>query len=134
MLTATALKSPKFLAAIKAAAVSAVRKSHAGILPLGIAYAMNRKGEKSVTVVAHRGRSVEYFDSRDRDVTGRVLAALRAWHAESRVLPLIQVDYDSGPIEGLPLQIRPSLSVIHGGKSAGSMANMGGHLRRVMVR
>ena len=68
--------------------------------------------------VAHRGRSVEYFDSRDNDVTARVLAALRAWHADARALPLINVTFDSGPIEGLPLVIRPALQLIKGGKAA----------------
>jgi hypothetical protein len=118
MLTKTALKSPRFLAAIKAAAVAAVRKSHAHPLPVGIGYALNRKGAVAVRAVAHCGRSVEYFDSRDRDVTAQVLAALRAWHIESAPLPLIQIDLDTGPMEGLPLKIKPALSIIRGGKAA----------------
>ena len=118
MLTKTALKSSKFLATIKAAAVAAVRKAHAGVLPVGIGYALNRKGAVSVRAVARRGGAVEYFDSRDNDVTGRVLAALRAWHAAARALPLIEVTFDSGPIEGLPLVIRPALVLIQGGRAA----------------
>lgn len=118
MLTKTALKSSKFLAAIKAAAVAAVRKSHAGLLPVGIGYALNRRGAVAVRAVAHRGRSVEYFDSSDRDVTSLVLAALRAWHTEARALPLITIEFDSGPVEGLPLHIRPALELIQGGKAA----------------
>ena len=49
---------------------------------------------------------------------GRVLAALRAWHAAARALPLIDVTFDSGPIECLPLVIRPALVLIQGGKAA----------------
>ena len=118
MLTKTALKSSKVLAALKAAAVAAVRKAHAGVLPVGIGYALNRKGAVAVRAVARRGGTVEYFDNRDHDVTGRVLAALRAWHAAARALPLIDVTFDSGPVEGLPLVIRPALVLIQGGKAA----------------
>lgn len=86
MLNSTALKSPAFLVRIKAAAIEAVKNSHApnsrshGI---GQAVACNRKGRPAVLAAYHRRGGLEFFDMNDRDITTDVLAALRAYHREA---------------------------------------------------
>lgn len=128
MINANSLKSPKYLARIKAAIVAAVRKSHTQVCPTAVVYALDRKGEPSLAVIARRGTAshgpheLEFIDRHDNDVSAVVLAALQAWHAGARLavepLPLITVEYDSGPIEGLPLYIKPVLAIVGGSKAA----------------
>jgi hypothetical protein len=128
MIKTTSLKSYAYLARVKAAVLAAVRKSHAQACPVAIVHVLNRKGENSLAVVARRRvdahglPALEFFDTADNDVTEIVLTALQAWHAVKRVaadpLPLITVEYDSGPLEGLPLHIRPALVLTHGSKAA----------------
>lgn len=96
MITKTALKSPAFLARVKAASVCAVKVAHgpAPIPGVGWAHVLNGKGRYSLRVVWHsRSGSLEFFDRADRDVTAVVLAALREWHAEQRAArpPVMQV-------------------------------------------
>lgn len=86
MLTKTALRSPAFLARIKAAAVAAVHAAH-GPAPMpgvGWAHVYNGKGRYSLRAVARKGGGLEFFDRHDNDVTAVVLEALRTWHAEQR--------------------------------------------------
>lgn len=91
MINSNSLKSPAYLTRVKAAIVAAVRKSHAQICPVAIAYAANRKGVPSLVVVARRRtdahglQALEFFDSADHDVTAVVMASLQAWHAGQRV-------------------------------------------------
>lgn len=88
MLNKTALKSPVFLARVKAAVARAVRHSYSPERrALGIGHAVvraKRTGRLSLVVVARQGRGLEFFDGADRDVTADVLAALQAFHAEMR--------------------------------------------------
>jgi len=90
MLTKTALKSPVFLARVKAAVVRAVRHSYSPERrALGIGHAVvraKRTGRLSLVVVARQGRGLEFFDGADRDITDDVLSALQAFHAEVRTV------------------------------------------------
>lgn len=128
MITKTALQNPAFLARIRAAAVAAVRLAHISVKPVGVVYVYNRHGAPSIRAAWHMAsRQLEFIDCADRDVTTVVLAALRqhhksrvshylalAVHASRQALPLITVEYDSGPLEGLPLHIRPRLELVRG--------------------
>lgn len=80
MITATTLKSPRFLAALKAAALQAVKISHSRICPAAAAWVYNRNGEASVYAQTARGRHVQFYDTNGRNVTEMVLSALREWH------------------------------------------------------
>lgn len=84
MITTTALKSPRYLAALKTAALQAVRLAHSRVCPAAACWVKNRRGEASVYAQFCRGRSVEFFDTNGRNVTDRVLGALREWHAMKR--------------------------------------------------
>lgn len=84
MITATTLKSPRYLAALKAAAVQAVRQSHARIIPAAAVWVKNRRGEAAVYVQACRGRAIQFYDVQGRNVTPVVLEALQAWHFKER--------------------------------------------------
>lgn len=84
MITATTLKSPRYLAALKAATVQAVRQSHARIIPAAAVWVKNRRGEAAVYVQACRGKPVQFYDVEGRDITETVLAALQVWHFERR--------------------------------------------------
>lgn len=100
MLTKTALRSPAFLARIKAAAVAAVLEANRQVMPsvirgIGMARVNDRRGRFSLQAVFHtEGRALEFFDRRDNDVTAVVLEALRTWHAEQRAArpPLMLVE------------------------------------------
>ena len=81
MITRTALTSPRYLQALKSAALQAVRQSHARIVPAAAVWVKNRKGEAAVYVQACRGRSIQFYDVDGRNVTALVLGALQAWHA-----------------------------------------------------
>lgn len=128
MITKTNLQNPAFVARIRAAAVQAVRLAHIERKPVGVAMAYNRNGAPSIRAAWHMAaKQLEFFDCSDRDVTATVLQALRA-HRKTRVshylalaeeasrqaLPLITIEYDSGPLEGLPLHIRPRLELVRG--------------------
>lgn len=84
MITTTALKSPRYLAALKTAALQAVRLAHSRVCPAAACWVKNRRGEASVYAQFCRGRSVEFFDTNGRNVTDLVLGALREWHAMKR--------------------------------------------------
>jgi phosphoribosylanthranilate isomerase len=84
MITATTLKSPRYLAALKAAAVQAVRQSHARVVPAAAVWVKNRRGEAAVYVQACRGRAIQFYDVEGRNITETVLAALQVWHFERR--------------------------------------------------
>lgn len=84
MITATALKSPRYLAALKAAAVKAIQLSHMRVCPAAAVWVENRRGESSVYVQACRGRSIQFYDLNGRNISETVLAALRVWHFERR--------------------------------------------------
>ncbi len=85
MITRTALRSPRYLAAIKAATVQAIRTAHSRITPAAAVWVENRRGEANLYVQACRGKPVEYRDNDGRDLTGMVLGALREWHEALRV-------------------------------------------------
>ena len=82
MITRTALTSPQFLAAIKQSVVEAVRKAgawrhtHVGAR----AVVRNRKSKPSLLVSFLAGGELSFHDMEGRDVTARVLQALRDWH------------------------------------------------------
>lgn len=80
MITPTTLKSPRFLAALKAAALQAVKISHSRICPAAATWVYNRKGEATIYAQTARGRHVQFYDTNGRNVTDMVLAALREWH------------------------------------------------------
>ncbi|WP_281686668.1 hypothetical protein [Pseudomonas citronellolis] len=107
MLNKTALKSPVFLARVKAAVARAVRHSYSPERrALGIGHAVvraKRTGRLSLVVVARQGRGLEFFDGADRDITADVLAALQAFHAEMREAAKVPAaaDDDRG-IESFP--------------------------------
>lgn len=96
MLTATALRSPIFLARVKAAIETAIRSTRAYPLssPENPVVRMHhagfaevkalRTGRLSLWVAFHRGQGLEIYDARDRDITADVLAALRHFHARLR--------------------------------------------------
>lgn len=84
MITITALKSPRYLAALKTAALQAVRLAHSRVCPAAACWVKNRRGEASIYAQFCRGRSVEFFDTNGRNVTELVLGALREWHAMKR--------------------------------------------------
>lgn len=84
MITATTLKSPRYLAALKAAAVKAVQLSHMRVCPAAAVWVENRRGEAAVYVQACRGRAIQFYDVDGRNITAVVLGALQAWHFESR--------------------------------------------------
>lgn len=84
MITQTALKSPRFLAAIKTATVRAIRTAYSRVVPASAIWVYNRHGESSMYVQAARGRSPEYRDPDGRDITVMVLGALREWHQTLR--------------------------------------------------
>lgn len=90
MLNKTALKSPVFLARVKAAVTRAVRHSYSPERrALGIGHAVvraKRSGRLSLVVVARQEQGLEFFDGADRDITADVLAALQAFHAEMRTV------------------------------------------------
>lgn len=81
MITATALKSPRYLAALKNAALQAVRLSHRNVAPAAAVWVNNRRGEANVYAQACRGRSVQFYDVNGRNISETVLGALRKWHA-----------------------------------------------------
>ncbi len=126
MLNKTALSNPAFLVKIKAATLAAVADCSRSGKPVSRVI-HNRKGRPAILVCAYPGGIVGYIDAADDDVTDQVKAALRAWHAAAR-LPVVH--YDSGPVEGLSVVCRPSLSVIEGGKQPRPLANMGAHLTK----
>ena len=84
MITATALKSPRYLSALKAAALQAVRLSHRNVAPAAAVWVKNRRGEAAVYVQACRGRAIQFYDVEGRNITDVVLAALQVWHFERR--------------------------------------------------
>lgn len=98
MLPATALKSPVFMARVKAAIVHAIKTARAypiaeagkhapGVRRVGFAEVLaKRTGKLSVWIAWHSNGGIEIFDSRDRDITAEVLAALRDYHAELRTM------------------------------------------------
>lgn len=135
MLPRTALASPVFMARVKLAAVQAVKSAKpypladngtgkARYIKFGHAEVLaKRTGKLSLIVAFHSGHGLSFIDGSDRDVTDDLLAALRSYHADMRklagdgctidqALPLITIDYDSGPLEGLPVYIRPSLQLV----------------------
>lgn len=128
MINKTALQNPAFLARIRAAAIQAVRLAHIERKPVGVAMVYNRNGAPSIRAAWHMAaKQLEFFDCSDRDVTDAVLQALRAQHktrvlhylalaerASRQALPLVTVEYDSGPLEGLPLHIRPRFELVRG--------------------
>lgn len=85
MITQTALRSPRYLAAIKAATVQAIRTAHSRVTPASAVWVENRRGDANLYVQACRGKSVEYRDNDGRDLTAVVLGALREWHEALRV-------------------------------------------------
>lgn len=93
MLTKTALRSPAYLARIKAAVVAAVKHakpvrygvSIAGPRGIGRSVVNDRRGRSSIWVVFYSGHGPEFFDRENRNVTDSVLTALRTWHAETRI-------------------------------------------------
>lgn len=98
MLTKTALRSPAYLARIKAVVVQGVRASNAiRGAEVAVGQVDDRRKRPSLRVVVRRGGIVEFFDRQDRDVTETVLAALRTWHAEQRRArpPLMEVRHAS---------------------------------------
>ena len=84
MITVTALKSPRYLSALKAAALQAVRLSHRNVAPAAAVWVKNRRGEATVYVQARRGRPIRFYDVDGRDLTEMVLGALQVWHFEQR--------------------------------------------------
>lgn len=98
MLNKTALKSPVFLARIKAAAVQAIENARdyavadtgngqPGAVRVGFTEVKaKRTGKPSLLVAWRRGTGLEFFDNADRDITADVLAALRDYHNELRGL------------------------------------------------
>jgi hypothetical protein len=102
MLTLTSLKNPSYLARVKAAVLRAVEKSHKGSPDrLGYADVYNRQGAASLEVVAQRGGPVTIWTEAGQDVTRMVMGALREYHSQPAPLPLIQIDFDSGPFRGI---------------------------------
>lgn len=81
MITATTLKSPRYLAALKAAAVKAVQLSHMRVCPAAAVWVENRRGEAAVYVQACRGRAIQFYDVEGRNITGTVLATPAERHA-----------------------------------------------------
>lgn len=80
MITQTALRSPRYLAAIKAATVQAIRTAHSRVTPAAAVWVENRRGDANLYVQACRGKPVEYRDNDGRDLTAVVLSSLRGWH------------------------------------------------------
>ena len=76
MITTTALRSPRYLQAIKSAIVAAVRASHQRANPAAAVWINNRRGEPSIYAQAARGKPVRLYDLNGREVTERVMAAL----------------------------------------------------------
>lgn len=85
MIAQTALRSPRYLAAIKAATVQAIRTAHSRVTPAAAVWVENRRGDANLYVQACRGKPVEYRDNNGRDLTDMVLGALREWHEALRV-------------------------------------------------
>lgn len=84
MITQTALRSPRYLAAIKAATVQAIRTAHSRVTPAAAVWVENRRGHSNLYVQACRGKAVEYRDSNGRDLTQVVLSSMRGWHEALR--------------------------------------------------
>lgn len=96
MLNSTALRSPVFLARVKAAIETAIRSTRAYPLssPENPVVRMHhagfaevkaiRTGRLSLWVAFHRGQGLEIYDARDRDITDDVLSALRHFHSSQR--------------------------------------------------
>lgn len=105
MITSTSLKNTNYLARVKAAIERAVRKAHA-VSPVpelavrtiaGYAEVYSVRGRLSLEVYAYKGGRLMILCN-DEDVTARVMAALRDYHAKPAPLPLVTVDFDSGPM------------------------------------
>ena len=78
MLNSTALKNPAFLAKVGAAMREAVENSRAWRGGHGRAYVPNRRGHNVLRVSYHRGEGFVFYGQESRNITARVLAALRA--------------------------------------------------------
>ncbi len=109
MITQTALRSPRYLAAIKAATVQAIRTAHSRITPAAAVWVENRRGDANLYVQACRGKPVEYRDNNGRDLTDMVLGALREWHQMLRAQRAWKRNI------GLPLRLEdfPSVQLHH---------------------
>lgn len=83
MITATALKSARYLSAIRLAILAAVRASHAGARPAAAVWVNNRRGEPSIYAQAARGKHVRLYDLDGKDITARIMMALQTWHAQA---------------------------------------------------
>lgn len=81
MLTKTSLKSRRYLARIRRAAIHAVKLARgfrSGVCSFPVT---NYRGDLSLFVVARVGGSLEFLDKHDNDVSAIVLEALRDFHA-----------------------------------------------------
>ncbi|MGH9931700.1 MAG: hypothetical protein ACREA9_21060 [Pyrinomonadaceae bacterium] len=81
MITKTSLKSRRYLARVRRAAINAVKLAHAfksGICAFPVT---NCRGDLSLYAIGRVGGSIEFHDAHDNDVSGIVLEALRDFHA-----------------------------------------------------
>lgn len=90
------MSHPAFAAKLKAAVVEAVRKSSP--YSVGVAYVENSAGDRCLLVTAWPGRGFEVQDRESNDVTAEAKAALRDFHASKKAIPLMQIEFDSGPM------------------------------------
>lgn len=101
MLTTTSLKNPVFLARVKAAIVEAVKRAHRRGADIAHVQVKNKHGQPTLHVFAERGQHFTVDTHHGDNVTEIVLTALREYHSQPAPLPLIQIDFDSGPFWGI---------------------------------